>query len=147
MGRSLDTDGLKELLQANLNHPRWEDIATRCLACGNCTMVCPTCFCTTVEDLSSLDGTQRRTGEEVGFLLHAGLLLRSRRQLCRTSGAARYRQWMTHKLANWIDQFGTPGCVGCGRCITWCPVGIDITEEAAAIKAGQSVKEERDGGA
>ena len=146
MGRSLDTEGLKELLQANLNHPIWEDIATRCLACGNCTMVCPTCFCTTVDDLSSLDGTSAERVKKWDSCftrdfsyVHGGSV--------RTSGAARYRQWMTHKLANWIDQFGTPGCVGCGRCITWCPVGIDITEEAAAIRAGQSVKEERDGGA
>src|SRR5579885_1677634 len=47
----------------------------------------------------------------------------------------RYRQWLTHKLASWIDQFGTSGCVGCGRCITWCPVGIDLTQEVAAIRA------------
>ncbi len=146
MGRSLDTEGLKELLQANPNHPRWEETAARCLVCGNCTMVCPTCFCTTVEDRSSLDGA---TAERVKkwdscfardfSYVHGGSV--------RNSGAARYRQWMTHKLANWIDQFGTPGCVGCGRCITWCPVGIDITEEAAAIRAGQSLKEERNGGA
>ena len=109
-------------------------------------MVCPTCFCTTVEDTSSLDGisAERVKKWDSCFTLdfsyvHGGSV--------RTSGAARYRQWMTHKLANWIDQFGTPGCVGCGRCITWCPAGIDITEEAAAIRAGQSVKEERDGGA
>jgi ferredoxin len=53
----------------------------------------------------------------------------------RSSSRSRYRQWMTHKLATWIDQFGTSGCVGCGRCITWCPVAIDITEEVAAIRA------------
>ncbi len=146
MGRSLDTEGLKELLQANQNHPRWEEIATRCLACGNCTMVCPTCFCTTLEDRSSLDGASAERVKKWDSCftrdfsyIHGGSV--------RTSGAARYRQWMTHKLANWVDQFGTPGCVGCGRCITWCPVGIDITEEAAAIRAGQSLKEERDGGA
>ena len=53
----------------------------------------------------------------------------------RSSAKSRYRQWMTHKLGSWIDQFGTSGCVGCGRCLTWCPVGIDITEEVAAIRA------------
>ena len=53
----------------------------------------------------------------------------------RASGRSRYRQWMTHKLSTWFDQFGSSGCVGCGRCITWCPVGIDITEEVAAIRA------------
>jgi ferredoxin len=57
----------------------------------------------------------------------------------RDSRKARYRQWMTHKLATWHDQFGSSGCVGCGRCITWCPVGIDITEEVAAIRATQEV--------
>ena len=146
MGRGLDTDGLKELLQASLNHPRWEEIAARCLGCANCTMVCPTCFCTTVEDWSSLDCTTAGRAKKWDSCftrdftyLHGGAV--------RTSGAARYRQWMTHKFANWIDQFGTPGCTGCGRCITWCPVGIDITEEAAAIRASKSAKEERNGGA
>jgi ferredoxin len=47
---------------------------------------------------------------------------------------------MTHKLATWIDQFGTSGCVGCGRCITWCPVAIDITEEVAAIRASDGIQ-------
>jgi ferredoxin len=56
----------------------------------------------------------------------------------RKSIAARYRQWLTHKLATWIDQFGMSGCVGCGRCITWCPVGIDLTEEVAVIRGGQA---------
>ena len=56
MGRTLDTDGLKELLQANPNHPRWDEVAGRCLTCGNCTNVCPTCFCTTVDDTTDLSG-------------------------------------------------------------------------------------------
>ncbi len=134
MGRTLETAGIKELLQGSPNHPRWDNVAERCLACGNCTMVCPTCFCTTVEDHSDLTG---ETAERVRkwdscftldfSYLHGGSV--------RKTGGARYRQWITHKLANWIDQFGTSGCVGCGRCITWCPVGIDITEEAAAIRA------------
>ena len=134
MGRSLDIDGIRELLQASPNHPRWDEVAERCLACGNCTMVCPTCFCTTVEDHSDLaDQSAERVRKwdscfTLDFsYLHGGSV--------RQSGGARYRQWITHKLANWIDQFGTSGCVGCGRCITWCPVGIDITEEAAAIRA------------
>ena len=134
MGRSLETEGLKDLLQNNLNHPRWDDVAERCLTCGNCTMVCPTCFCTTVEDHSDLNGTSAERVRKwdscftMDFsFIHGGSV--------RQTARSRYRQWMTHKLANWIDQFGTSGCVGCGRCITWCPVGIDITEEAAAIRA------------
>jgi len=134
MGRALDTDGIKELLLGNLNHPRWDEVAGRCLACANCTMVCPTCFCTTVEDHSDLTGTSAERVRKwdscftMDFsYIHGGSV--------RKAARSRYRQWMTHKLATWIDQFGTSGCVGCGRCITWCPVGIDITEEAAAIRA------------
>jgi ferredoxin len=143
MGRTLDTAGIKELLQNNLNHPRWDEVAERCLSCANCTMVCPTCFCTTVEDHSDLTATSTERVRKwdscftMDFsYIHGGSV--------RPSATGRYRQWMTHKLANWIDQFGTSGCVGCGRCVTWCPVGIDITEEAAAIRATQGGK---DGGA
>lgn len=132
MGRALDTAGLKERLQQHLEHPRWDEVAARCLACANCTLVCPTCFCTDVEDTTDLSGeTAERTKRwdscfTMGFShVHGGSV--------RTSIKARYRQWLTHKLAGWHDQFGTSGCVGCGRCITWCPVGIDITEEAAAV--------------
>jgi sulfhydrogenase subunit beta (sulfur reductase) len=134
MGRELETDDLKGLLYGNLEHPRWDDAASRCLSCGNCTLVCPTCFCATVEDTTDLAGeeTERVRQWDSCFSLdhshvHGGSV--------RGSGRARYRQWMTHKLASWIDQFGSSGCVGCGRCITWCPVAIDITEEAAAIRA------------
>jgi sulfhydrogenase subunit beta (sulfur reductase) len=134
MGRHLETEGLRELLLSNLNHPRWDDVAERCLTCGNCTMVCPTCFCTTIDDHSDLTGTtaQRvRKWDSCFTMDHSFIHGGSVRQTPRS----RYRQWMTHKLATWIDQFGTSGCVGCGRCVTWCPVGIDITVEAAAIRA------------
>ena len=133
MGRSMETGNIKELLQGNLEHPRWDDVASRCLTCANCTMVCPTCFCTTVEDVTDLEGdhAERWRRWDSCFTMdfsyiHGGSV--------RGSPKARYRQWMTHKLAHWIDQFDTSGCVGCGRCITWCPVGIDITEEVAAIR-------------
>jgi sulfhydrogenase subunit beta (sulfur reductase) len=134
MGRELDTDGIKELLYRNMEHPRWDEVSERCLTCGNCTLVCPTCFCSTVEDTTDLAGeeAERTRLLDSCFTLdhshvHGGSV--------RNSPRSRYRQWMTHKLATWIDQFGTSGCVGCGRCITWCPVAIDITEEAAAIRA------------
>lgn len=134
MGRSLDTRGIRELLQDHPDHPRWQEVADRCLACGNCTMVCPTCFCSTVEDHTGLaDGSAERTRLwdscfTLDFsYLHGGSVRKEIR--------SRYRQWMTHKLSTWFDQFGSSGCVGCGRCITWCPVGIDITEEARAIRA------------
>ena len=146
MGRTLDTDGLKEMLYRNLEHPRWDEVSERCLTCGNCTMACPTCFCTTVEDVTDLTGeeTERHREWDSCFTLdfsyvHGGSV--------RSSPVSRYRQWMTHKLATWWDQFGTSGCVGCGRCITWCPVAIDITEEAAVIRATDGLRASDDGGA
>ncbi len=133
MGRKLDTTHLRELLREQAGHPRWDEAGERCLSCGNCTMVCPTCFCTSVEDHSSLDGAAAgrvRLWDSCFTLdfsyVHGGSV--------RHSTGARYRHWLAHKLSYWIDQFGTSGCVGCGRCITWCPVGIDITEEAAALR-------------
>ncbi|AXA37618.1 MAG: sulfite reductase subunit A [Candidatus Hydrogenedentota bacterium] len=131
--RQLETEGLRDLLLSNLEHPRWEAIADRCLACANCTMVCPTCFCSTVEDTTDLVGNHAERWRRwdscfnLDFsYIHGGSV--------RQSTMSRYRQWMTHKLASWVDQFGTFGCVGCGRCITWCPVGIDITEEARQMR-------------
>lgn len=134
MGRTLDTVGLKDLLYSSAGSPVWDDIAERCLACGNCTAVCPTCFCTSVEDVGDLRGDHvehTRVWDScfnTDFsYLHGGSV--------RGSTSSRYRQWMTHKLGSWVDQFGMSGCVGCGRCVTWCPAAIDITEEAAVLRA------------
>jgi ferredoxin len=133
MGRELDTSDIRDLLRNNLAHPRWDEVAERCLTCSNCTLACPTCFCSAVEDANDLSGGAERTRVwdscfSVDYsYIHGGAI--------RQSPSARYRQWLTHKLGTWHDQFGTSGCVGCGRCITWCPVGIDITEEVAAIRA------------
>lgn len=141
MGRTMDTVDIKDLLHRSYEHPRWDNVAARCLTCANCTMVCPTCFCTTVEDVTDLKGEHAERWQKwdscftMDFsYIHGGSI--------RATPRARYRQWMTHKLATWIDQFGCSGCVGCGRCITWCPVGIDITAEVAAIRG---TKEDDDG--
>jgi sulfhydrogenase subunit beta (sulfur reductase) len=145
MGREMETEGIKELLYRNYEHPRWDEVSERCLTCGNCTMACPTCFCTTVEDVTDLTGetAERRREWDSCFTMdfsniHEGSV--------RATSRSRYRQWMTHKLATWIDQFGTSGCVGCGRCITWCPVAIDITEETAAIRATDGARKDGEKG-
>jgi ferredoxin len=133
MGRVMDTRDLPDLLYENLDHPHWADVAERCLSCANCTMVCPTCFCADVQEVSDLLGNAASRvrvwdscfNHEFSYIFGGHL---------RPNVRARYRQWLTHKLAAWIDQFGTSGCVGCGRCITWCPVGIDLTRELEAIR-------------
>jgi sulfhydrogenase subunit beta (sulfur reductase) len=145
MGRTLDIREIKELLYRNYEHPRWEDVAARCLTCGNCTAVCPTCFCHTLEDGTEVTGSaaQRRRRLDVCFTvdfsyIHGGSI--------RATPRSRYRQWLTHKLATWVDQFGCLGCIGCGRCITWCPVAIDLTAEVRAIRETEAaLKEKHDG--
>jgi ferredoxin len=137
--RQMDTDGLRDLLMHNLDHPHWDQVAHRCLACTNCTMVCPTCFCSTVSDVANLAGNHvdrvRRWDScfNLEFTYTAGGTVRN-------DIRSRYRQWLTHKLATWHDQFDSSGCVGCGRCITWCPVGIDLTEEVARIRERPKVQ-------
>lgn len=131
--RRMDTTDIRDLLLSNLEHPRWNDVAERCLSCTNCTMVCPTCFCTSVDDVSDLAGdhVERRRRWDSCFNLDFSYMNGG---IVRNSVRSRYRQWLTHKLATWIDQFGMSGCVGCGRCITWCPAGIDLTLDTKAFQ-------------
>jgi formate hydrogenlyase subunit 6/NADH:ubiquinone oxidoreductase subunit I len=142
MGRTVDLHDVRGLLHHNQEHPRWDDVAGRCLACTNCTLVCPTCFCFSVHDVSdlSLEHAERVRTWDSCFnpdfaRVHGGNY--------RASVRGRYRQWLTHKFASWYDQFGTSGCVGCGRCITWCPVGIDVTQEIAAIRSSETMNTEK----
>jgi len=132
MGEPLPMAGIGQRLKMQLDHPRWAQVADRCVECGSCTMACPTCFCTSVVERSDLDGKTSSTERQwdscfdVAFARVAGGDFRARPR-------DRYRQWLTHKFSTWWDQFDSSGCVGCGRCITWCPVRIDIREELAVI--------------
>jgi ferredoxin len=130
-GRAMPADAASIVL-ADLEHPRWDDVAARCLTCGNCTAVCPTCFCTDMDDRVDLDGhtAHRDRVWDTCFSLEYSHLGPGP---VRSTPRSRYRQWLTHKLGTWHDQFGESGCVGCGRCITWCPVGIDLTAEVEVL--------------
>ncbi|WP_280246624.1 4Fe-4S dicluster domain-containing protein [Nocardia abscessus] len=132
MGREMPEVDIRALLHDSRESSHWQDVASRCFTCGNCTMVCPTCFCTSSEDVTDLTGDHAERWEhwsscfELDFsYLHGGSV--------RQSGESRYRQWISHKLSTWYDQFGSSGCVGCGRCIAWCPAEIDLTAEVARL--------------
>jgi len=130
--RRLPGRDLQDFLFSRLEHPQWQDVAGRCLSCGNCTSVCPTCFCHSELDAPALDGKSSvhyrqwdSCFTEGHSYLH-GIVVRADTRL-------RYRQWLTHKLAGWHEQYGRSGCVGCGRCIAWCPAAIDITNEVERL--------------
>ncbi|MEZ5142886.1 MAG: 4Fe-4S dicluster domain-containing protein [Acidimicrobiales bacterium] len=133
--RRLDLDAAHEVVGSVPEHLAWDEVAARCLGCTSCTMVCPTCFCHTVEDRASLTGDHAERWRRwdscfsIAFTETAGSSVR-------VSTRSRYRQWLSHKVSTWWEQFGTSGCVGCGRCITWCPVGIDLTEQVPALTDG-----------
>lgn len=135
MGRVVhNVKRLPKKLAESIDSPIWADIAKRCLTCANCTLVCPTCFCSTVEetvDLTQSNAERCRRWDScftMDFAKVAGGNFRA-------SASARYRQWLSHKFSYWVDQFGASGCVGCGRCITWCPVRIDVTRELDRIQS------------
>lgn len=139
MIRKVDNANIHEVLANSFESKQWDKVAERCINCANCTMACPTCFCSNTEDVVSIDSTHvdRWQSWESCFNLshsyvHGGSI--------RTSAESRYRQWLTHKFGTWWDQFGVSGCVGCGRCITWCPVGIDVTEELTQLQIEYNAK-------
>lgn len=132
MGRQMPSGDLRQLLVDSRESPHWNDVASRCLTCGNCTMVCPTCFCTSTSDVTDLTGSHAERWMEWASCFELDFTFVHEGPV-RKSGPSRYRHWLTHKLSSWHDQFGTSGCVGCGRCIAWCPTGIDITEEMSTF--------------
>jgi len=135
MGREMDASDLRSLMAGTMTAERWDQVANRCLTCGNCTMVCPTCFCTTTEETTDLTGDHAERWRRWDSCFDLDFSYLHGTGPVRSSARSRYRQWLTHKLGTWYDQFGSSGCVGCGRCIAWCPVGIDLTEEVAALRA------------
>jgi NAD(P)H-flavin reductase/formate hydrogenlyase subunit 6/NADH:ubiquinone oxidoreductase subunit I len=126
------TEGLKERLVKQVESGGWDEIAEVCLACTNCTMACPTCFCTDVKQTSDLMGTETVSERQWAscFTLDFARVAHGN---FRPKVKDRYRQWLTHKFSTWVDQFGSYGCVGCGRCITWCPVGIDVRKSLLKV--------------
>ena len=137
MGRQMPERDLRQLLVDSRESQHWSEVASRCLTCGNCTMVCPTCFCTSTEDVTDLTGEHAQRWMEWASCFELDFTFVHEGPV-RASGESRYRHWLTHKLSTWHDQFASSGCVGCGRCIAWCPTGIDITEEMGVFASEHS---------
>jgi sulfhydrogenase subunit beta (sulfur reductase) len=133
MQKEIDKEAVRDMLKKSWEYKRYSEVAKRCVSCGNCTMACPTCFCTTHEETIDLSGESSkglRRWESCFNLSHSYIHGGS----VRPNTHSMYRQWLTHKFSTWWDQFGLSGCVGCGRCIAWCPVGIDVREELVALQ-------------
>lgn len=129
--KSLDT--VPEMLLSNLEHPYWSELGERCLSCTSCTLVCPTCFCWDVEDSTDLSGNNTQRDRIWDSCFNPAYSSQAGGNT-RPTTKSRYRQWLTHKMGSWVQQFGSFGCVGCGLCITWCPAKIDITEEIKVLQ-------------
>jgi ferredoxin len=129
----IDVKGIDDLFMKNLDHHVWAETADeRCLSCSNCVMVCPTCFCYDIVDEMSMDLTEVRRFRQLDACqdlrfaaVHGGNF--------RGTRASRLRQFVMHNL-NYTSQYGLIKTVGCGRCITWCPTKIDLTEMAKEIQ-------------
>jgi ferredoxin len=143
MGRQMPAGDLRRLLADSRESDHWDDVASRCLTCGNCTMVCPTCFCTSTTDVTDLTGAHAERWMEWASCFELDFTFVHEGPV-RKSGPSRYRHWLTHKLSTWHDQFGSSGCVGCGRCIAWCPTGIDITEEMGVFASEHAAEHDDD---
>ncbi|MCS7277381.1 MAG: 4Fe-4S dicluster domain-containing protein [Aquificaceae bacterium] len=128
MEKAFEREGLPQKLYERMDCRHWEYLDKKCLACTSCTQVCPTCFCFDIVENNhpEFEESERVRVWDSCFSPEFATV---HRYNLRQSIHSRYRQWLMHKFAYWVDQFGVFGCVGCGRCITWCPVGIDIRQE------------------
>ena len=122
----INLTAMPDLFELKINDKVWDKIGERCLACGACTMVCPTCNCFNVVDENALEekkGARKRIWD--ACTLHEYSLVAEGHNF-RESRADRMRLWYTHKLRAFIGAYGDPSCVGCGRCIVTCPVNINV---------------------
>lgn len=135
---------LPEILEMEYHSPVWEELGARCLSCGSCSMVCPTCYCFDVCDevaLGGRTGQRVRTWDSCLFKTHA---LVAGGENFRESRASRVKFRFYHKQRGFVAEYGRPSCVGCGRCSTMCPAGIDITTVIQMIRGQTDAHGDRD---
>jgi sulfhydrogenase subunit beta (sulfur reductase) len=115
---------VKPILDKNFEHPFWATVHGKCLACGTCTYMCPTCHCFDISDeAKGSDGVRIRSWDSCMFPLFTK---ETSGHNPRLSQKERWRQRVMHKFKYYVDNFGAIACVGCGRCVMSCPVNLDI---------------------
>ncbi|MHA1656299.1 MAG: 4Fe-4S dicluster domain-containing protein [Candidatus Heimdallarchaeota archaeon] len=132
--REFPIEGLASEIEDNFESSVWEEFTKKCLFCGSCTFVCPTCYCFSTKDNLSID---LKTGERIRdwdscyypeFALVAG------GHNFREHQSQRFRYRYLHKFVDIPRRYNLEGCVGCGRCITYCPANIDVRDVLKMIR-------------
>ena len=122
---------IKPVLDRVFEHPFWETIHSRCLKCGTCTYLCPTCHCFDISDeTKGSDGVRIRNWDSCMYPLFT---VTTSGHNPRPSQKERWRQRVMHKFKYYVDNFGAISCVGCGRCVMHCPVNIDIRKVVSDV--------------
>ena len=127
-------ENLEEELERLFSDPVWKDLAESCLSCGICTYLCPTCHCFDLcDEASGQAGERIRVWDSCQFPLFTQ---QASGFNPRPSVKERFRQRIMHKLSYLPKSQSMTGCVGCGRCVTECPVNLDIREVMASLSEG-----------
>jgi sulfhydrogenase subunit beta (sulfur reductase) len=110
----------------NYSSPLWDEMAKVCLGCANCTVVCPLCYCYDVQDITAVspENPERHKCWDSCTLLNFATVTGGHK--FRKDIKSRFKNIYTHKFKSYVDEFSVTACVGCGRCITFCPAGINM---------------------
>jgi sulfhydrogenase subunit beta (sulfur reductase) len=130
---SLDVTDLPHVLELKRDDPVWRELGARCLCCGSCSTVCPTCSCFNVVDEMAHEGVSQRL-RMWDSCLFPGYAVVAGGHNFRADRADRVRNRYYHKQEAFVREFGVPSCVGCGRCIENCPTGISVVEVFAHVR-------------
>jgi sulfhydrogenase subunit beta (sulfur reductase) len=123
--RGFDGHGLRTTMEMEANNNVWQELGERCLSCGNCTPVCPTCYCFDIVDIAQLNGDSGERRREWDSCQFSGFAKVAGDVNFRPTPVDRLKFWYQHKLHGFEDAYEFPTCVGCGRCTVSCPAGID----------------------
>lgn len=131
----LDVTDLPFVLELKRDDPVWDELGKKCLCCGSCSMVCPTCSCFNVMDEIGIDGSARRVRTWDSCLFREYAMVAGGHTF-RGDRGDRVRNRYYHKQEAFVREFGMPSCVGCGRCIDNCPTGINVVEVFDVVRGG-----------